>query len=61
MILFGYIDPGAGSLVAQVVAAGAAGVAVAVKLGWRRARSAVRGQQEAREQRDLRDGFDRQK
>ena len=32
----GYLDPGSGSIIAQAVIAGAAGVAVAGKLGWRR-------------------------
>lgn len=33
----GYLDPGAGSLIAQLAAAGTAGMVVAVKLGWARA------------------------
>ena len=31
-----YLDPGTGSLVTQVLLGGAAGLAVAAKLGWRR-------------------------
>jgi hypothetical protein len=31
-----YLDAGSGSLIIQAVVAGAAGAAVAVKLGWRR-------------------------
>jgi hypothetical protein len=31
-----YLDPGSGSLILQAVVAGAAGVLVAFKLGWRR-------------------------
>lgn len=31
-----YLDPGSGSLIAQAVLAGAAGLAVFFKLGWRR-------------------------
>jgi hypothetical protein len=37
-----YIDPGSGSMVAQVVVAGAAGVAVAAKMGWRKAALRIR-------------------
>ena len=37
-----YIDPGSGSMVAQVVVAGAAGVAVAAKMGWRKAAVRIR-------------------
>jgi hypothetical protein len=37
-----YTDPGTGSMVVQVAVAGAAGLAVAVKLGWRRAAARVR-------------------
>ncbi len=32
----GYTDPGTGSLLVQVAVAGAAGLAVAAKLGWQR-------------------------
>jgi hypothetical protein len=31
-----YLDAGSGSLIIQAVVAGAAGAAVALKLGWRR-------------------------
>lgn len=31
-----YVDPASGSLIVQAVVAGAAGVLVAFKLGWRR-------------------------
>ncbi len=41
--MFAYIDPGSGSMVAQVAVAGAAGVAVAVKMGWRKAAGRLRG------------------
>ena len=41
--VFGYMDPGSGSMLAQVVVAGTAGVAVAVKMGWRRASARIRG------------------
>jgi hypothetical protein len=34
--VFGYLDAGAGSMIVGAVAAGAAGVAVAAKVGWRR-------------------------
>lgn len=34
--LLSYIDPGSGSLLAQIAVAGAAGAAVAAKLGWQR-------------------------
>jgi hypothetical protein len=37
----GYLDPGSGSIIAQAVIAGAAGVAVAGKLGWRRMRKSL--------------------
>ncbi len=36
MSLPAYIDPGTGSVVTQLAVAGAAGVAVAVRLGWRK-------------------------
>lgn len=32
----GYTDPGTGSMLVQVAMAGAAGLAVAAKLGWQR-------------------------
>lgn len=42
-----YIDPGAGSLMLQLLLAGAAGVLVAIKLTWRRLLAALgRGQQD---------------
>ncbi len=36
MGIFGYLDAGSGSMIVGAVAAGAAGVAVAAKVGWRR-------------------------
>ena len=36
MGVFGYLDAGSGSMIVGAVAAGAAGVAVAAKVGWRR-------------------------
>jgi ABC-type transporter Mla maintaining outer membrane lipid asymmetry permease subunit MlaE len=36
MHLVAYLDANSGSLIIQTVLAGAAGAAVAVKLGWRR-------------------------
>ena len=36
MGVFGYLDAGSGSMIFGAVAAGAAGVAVAAKVGWRR-------------------------
>ena len=41
-MLIAYLDPGSGNLVAQAMVAGAAGAAVAAKLGWRRINSSVR-------------------
>ena len=41
-MLIAYLDPGSGNLVAQAMVAGAAGAAVAAKLGWRRISSSVR-------------------
>jgi hypothetical protein len=43
-----YLDAGAGSLIVQVIVAGAAGVAVFLKLGWRRITTPFR----SREKRD---------
>ena len=37
--MLGYIDPGAGGLLMQVLLGGAAGVAVFLKMRWRRVRS----------------------
>ena len=34
--MFGYLDASSGSMLVGAVAAGAAGVAVAAKVGWRR-------------------------
>ncbi len=34
--MLSYMDPGSGSLLTQMAVAGAAGAAVAVKLGWRK-------------------------
>ena len=36
MSVFGYLDASSGSMLVGAVAAGAAGVAVAAKVGWRR-------------------------
>ena len=36
MSYLGYTDPGTGSMLVQVAMAGAAGLAVAAKLGWQR-------------------------
>jgi hypothetical protein len=36
MGVLAYLDPGAGSMIAGAVAAGAAGAAVAARVGWRR-------------------------
>lgn len=36
MTVFGYLDAGSGSMIVGAVAAGAAGVVVAGKVGWRR-------------------------
>ena len=33
---FGYLDPGSGSMIAQVLAGGAAAIAVMGRLWWRR-------------------------
>ncbi len=41
-MVLSYIDPNAGSMVAQLAVAGFAGAAVAVKLGWRRAAERLR-------------------
>jgi hypothetical protein len=41
--MMAYVDPGTGSVIAQVAVAGVAGVAVAVRLGWRRTVSRLRG------------------
>ena len=38
----GYLDPGSGSVLLQVLAGGAAAVAVTTKLYWRRIRSLFR-------------------
>lgn len=38
-----YIDPGSGSMVAQLAVAGAAGVVVAVRMGWRKTALRIRG------------------
>lgn len=40
--MFGYLDAGSGSMIVGAVAAGAAGVAVAAKVGWRRMTGAFR-------------------
>jgi hypothetical protein len=36
MAIFGYLDPGAGSMLLQVVLGGAAAVAVGARFYWRR-------------------------
>lgn len=43
-MVLAYIDPGSGSMVAQLAVAGAAGVAVAVKVAWRKTAGRIRGQ-----------------
>jgi hypothetical protein len=40
--LLGYLDPGSGSMILQVVAGGAAAAAVAGRLFWRRIATALR-------------------
>lgn len=40
--MLGYLDPGSGSMVAQAVVAGIAGIAVVGKLGWRKLTSPLR-------------------
>ncbi len=40
--MLGYLDPGSGSMVAQAVVAGLAGIAVVGKLGWRKLTSPFR-------------------
>lgn len=40
--MLGYLDPGSGSMVAQAVVAGIAGIAVVGKLGWRKLTSPFR-------------------
>lgn len=40
--VFGYLDASSGSMIVGAVAAGAAGVAVAAKVGWRRMTGAFR-------------------
>jgi hypothetical protein len=41
--MFGYLDPGSGSLLLQALAGGVAGAVVMTKLYWRRARRFFRG------------------
>ena len=36
MSLFGYLDPGSGSMLLQIILGGAAAVGVGAKLTWRR-------------------------
>lgn len=45
-----YIDPGSGSLLTQVAVAGAAGAAVAVRMGWRRATARLGGKRHREEE-----------
>jgi hypothetical protein len=40
--MFGYLDPGAGSMILQALAGGVAGLAVAGKLYWSRIKHALR-------------------
>jgi hypothetical protein len=40
--MLGYLDPGAGSMILQAVAAGVAGAAVAGRLYWGRLKRALR-------------------
>ncbi len=40
--LLGYLDPGSGSMILQMLAGGAAAVAVTSKLYWRRLKRLVR-------------------
>jgi|AntDryMetagUQ889_1029465.scaffolds.fasta_scaffold02406_6 hypothetical protein len=42
-MVLAYIDPGSGSMIAQLAVAGAAGVAVAVKVAWRKTAGRIRG------------------
>jgi len=42
------MDPGSGSLLAQIAVAGAAGAAVAVKMGWRRTTALLDGKRRRR-------------
>ncbi len=42
MRLLGYLDPGSGSMILQVLAGGAAAVAVTGKLYWRRIKKVLR-------------------
>jgi|GEM_PF-2612162 hypothetical protein len=46
--LLSYMDPGSGSLLAQIAVAGAAGAAVAVKMGWRRTTALLDGKRRRR-------------
>lgn len=45
--MLGYLDPGSGSMVAQAVVAGIAGIAVVGKLGWRKLTSPFRRKRRA--------------
>ena len=40
--MLAYLDPGAGSMILQVLAGGVAGIAVVGKLYWRRIKRALR-------------------
>ena len=42
MRLLGYLDPGSGSMILQVLAGGAAAVAVTGKLYWKRVKNLLR-------------------
>jgi ammonia channel protein AmtB len=60
MWTLGYLDPGAGSMVVQAIVAGFAGLAVVLRLGWRRMKLRIRPQraevQDLAAESDARDG-----
>jgi hypothetical protein len=43
-MIFGYLDPGSGSVILQAVAGGAAAIAVTANLRWKRVRGLFRRQ-----------------
>jgi hypothetical protein len=45
-MIFGYLDPGSGSVILQAVAGGAAAVAVTAKPRWKRVRGLFRREDE---------------
>ncbi len=53
---FGYMDPGSGSLLLQIILGGLAGLAVAGKLFWHRIISFFRPQRQEPESADAEDG-----